>query len=146
MTAVRHLVILLMAASLLAACSDADLTREARPTTLANTSWQVVAINGVATAPDARPTAVFKIADVTGSAGCNSYGGGYRYDPATGALAFDQLGQTAMLCAEPAKNAVETAFTKALLQVSAASMDPAGRLVLTGPAGEIVLEVAAVPR
>jgi heat shock protein HslJ len=135
---------LVLATLFLVACTDADLTREARPSRLANSSWRVMAINGVATAPAAAPTAVFKVADVSGSAGCNQYSGRYEYDASTGSIRFHEIAMTAMACAEAAKNAVEAAFSKALLQVSTASMDAVGRLVLAGPTGEIVFEVAAI--
>jgi heat shock protein HslJ len=128
----------------LAACSGADLVREAHPTALTGTAWRVVWINGQAPVAGSEPTAVFSATDVKGSAGCNGYGGHYDYDPATGRLAFDDLAMTAMLCVEQDRNRVETAFTKALGQAASASIDPTGRLVLSGPGGEIVLAVDAV--
>jgi hypothetical protein len=52
---------------------------------------------------------------------------------------------TKMLCAEPGRNDVEALFTQTITQVTTASMDPEGRLVLAGPGGEIVLAVDAIP-
>jgi len=129
----------------LAACSDTDLTREAHPTTLNDTSWRAVAINGIATVPAIAPTAVFTVEGVSGSAGCNHYNGGFAYDAASGSITFQQLAMTAMACVEAPKNAVEAAFTKALNQVTSASIDSLGRLVLSGPNTEITFEVAPVP-
>jgi heat shock protein HslJ len=128
----------------LAACTESDLTREARPTTLAGTAWRVVAINGRPAVRGSEPTAVFGASDVKGSAGCNSYGGQYQYDASSGAIAFRDLGITAMACVEPARNDVEALFTQAINQAASASIDPEGRLVLSGPGGEIVLAVDAV--
>ncbi len=51
---------------------------------------------------------------------------------------------TAMACAEPARNDIEGLFTQALNQAATASIDPQGRLVLSGPGGDIVLTVDAV--
>ena len=51
---------------------------------------------------------------------------------------------TLMACAEPARNDIEALFTRAINQAATASIDPAGRLVLSGPGGEIVLAVDAV--
>jgi heat shock protein HslJ len=129
----------------LVACTDADLGREARPNTLANTSWRAFTVNGTATAPNAAPTALFKLTEVSGTAGCNHYSGGYDYDAGSGKITFHELAMTAMACLEAAKNDVEAAFTKALLQVDTASIDPAGQLVLSGPNVELVFEVAPVP-
>ena len=138
------LAFVLFAGLSLAACTESDLTREARPTTLAGTAWRVVTINGRAPVPGSEPTAIFAAADVKGSAGCNSYGGQYQYDGSSGAIAFRDLGMTAMACAEPARNDVEALFTQAINQAASASIDPEGRLVLSGPGGEIVLAVDAV--
>ena len=131
-------------ALLLAACGESDLTREARPTTLAGSAWRVVAVNGRAPIAGSEPTVVFAAAEVKGSAGCNSYGGRYAYEPSTGAIAFHELGMTAMACAEPARNDIEALFTRAINQAATASIDPEGRLVLSGPGGEVVLTVDAV--
>ena len=140
---VRALAVVVCAV-VLVACSDGDLVREAHPTALTGTAWRVVWINGQAPGAGSEPTAVFSSTDVKGSAGCNSYGGHYDYDPATGRLALRDLGMTAMLCAEQERNRVEAAFTNALGKAASASIDPAGRLVLSGPGGEIVLAVDAV--
>jgi heat shock protein HslJ len=51
---------------------------------------------------------------------------------------------TLMLCVEQGRNEVETAFTQALTKATAASIDPQGRLVLSGQGGEIVMAVDAV--
>ena len=131
-------------ALLLAACGESDLTREAHPTTLAGSAWRVVAVNGRPAIAGSEPTVVFAAAEVKGSAGCNSYGGRYAYDPPTGAIAFRDLGMTLMACSEPGRTDFEGLFTQAINQAATASIDPEGRLVLSGPGGEIVLVVDAV--
>ena len=131
-------------ALLLAACGESDLTREAHPTTLAGSAWRVVAVNGRPPMAGSEPTVVFAAADVKGSAGCNSYGGRYAYEPSTGAIAFRDLGMTMMACAEAPRNDMEALFTRAINQAATASIDPEGRLVLSGPGGQIVLVVDAV--
>lgn len=144
-TTLRILLLLLLTSISLGACSESDLIREAHPTTLSGTVWRVVAINGRPPVVGSEPTAAFAAAEVKGSAGCNSYGGAYSYDPATGAITFRNLAMTAMACVEPARNEVEGLFTRAFNQATSASIDPQGRLVLSGPGGEIVLTVDAVP-
>jgi heat shock protein HslJ len=145
---IRVLLILIAAATLaaaaLAACGESDLNREAHPTTLVGTAWRVVAVNGRPPVAGSEPTAAFAATEVKGSAGCNAYGGRYTYDAASGAIAFQDMGATAMACAEPARNDFEGLFTRAISQATSASIDPAGRLVLSGPGGEIVLAVDAV--
>ena len=144
-TTVRMLVLLLLAGFSLAACSESNLTREAHPPTLNGTVWRVVTVNGRTPVVRSEPTAAFGDAKVTGSSGCNSYGGAYTYDPSTGAIRFQDLATTLMLCVEPARNEVEMLFNQAINAATSASIDPQGRLVLTGPGGEIVFAVDAVP-
>ena len=141
----RLLLIVLAVGASLAACSDSDLIRGAHPTTLTGTVWRVVSINGRPPIVGSEPTAAFAAAEVKGSAGCNSYGGGYTYDPSTGMIEFKELAMTAMACVEPGRNDVEALFTRAINAATSASIDPQGRLVLSGPGGEIVLTVDAVP-
>jgi heat shock protein HslJ len=143
-TSARLLLLIVLMGTSLAACAGSDLSREARPTTLTGTVWRVVAINGRPPAAGSEPTAAFAATEVKGSAGCNSYGGQYTYDPATGAIAFGNMAMTAMGCVEPGRGETEAMFTQAISQATAASIDPEGRLVLTGSGGEIVLAVDAV--
>jgi heat shock protein HslJ len=140
----RLLALILLASTSLVACSLFDLSREAHPTTLGGTAWRVVSVNGRPPVAGSEPTAVFAPTQVAGSSGCNSYSGQYTYEPSSGAIEFRDLATTLMLCTEEARNDVETLFTTALTQATSASIDPAGRLVLTGPGGEIVLAVDAV--
>ena len=144
MTDARRLLILLLSAALLVACNAADLSREAHPATLANTSWRAISIGGHPTIPGSEPTALFKVADISGSGGCNDWFADYDYDPGNGRIALRQIGMTARGCLNNAVSSEEAAFATALTSVNRASIDPAGRLVLSGPGGEIVFEVAAV--
>jgi heat shock protein HslJ len=132
-------------AVLLSACGEGDLTREAHPTTLTGSAWRAVSVNGRPAVAGSEPTAVFTATDVKGSAGCNSYSGQYAYDPTTGAIAFRNLAMTAMGCVEPGRNDFDGIFSVAISKATSASIDPEGRLVLSGPGGEVVLTVRAVP-
>ena len=144
-TSARFLLLVLLGSLSLTACGESSLTREAHPTTLNGTVWRVVAINGRSPVAGSEPTIAFAPARVTGSAGCNTYNGTYHYDPSTGAIGFDQAAMTAMACIEQARMQVEANFTRAMIQATSASIDAQGRLVLTGPGGEIVLAVDGVP-
>jgi heat shock protein HslJ len=111
------------------------------PATLVGTSWRVVNVAGRAPVAAARPTAMFTADRVTGSGGCNTYGGRYRYDPATGRIEFGEMGMTAMACLEAPRNDFETAYVQTLAQANLVTVDAQGVLTLSGPGGVIVLEL-----
>ena len=139
-----HLVAALLFVAL-AGCSTEPGPSESHPAghpaTLAGTAWRVVSVGGRAPVAAARPTAVFSPDRITGSGGCNTYGGRYRYDPATGQIEMRDLGMTLMACVEAPRNDVETAFFQTLGQANLVSVDPHGVLTLSGPGGVIVLQV-----
>jgi heat shock protein HslJ len=111
------------------------------PTTFAGTMWLVSEIGGQRVTIGDGPTLAFDETHVQGSGGCNHLGGGYAYDPRSGELRFDQLAMTAMACAEPERNAVETRFTQLLGQPGlVATLEPNGHVVLQGAAGRIDLD------
>lgn len=143
----RVLVVLLstFAAVLLGACSEGDLIREAHPTTLAGTAWRAVEVGGRPTVAGSEPTLVFRTDQLIGSTGCNEFFGDYTYNPSTGNIAIRVTGMTAAACGEPARSEIEAAYVQALARVSSASIDPAGRLVLSGSGVEVLLVVDAVP-
>ena len=141
------LVLVLSGAAPFAAC-DTDgppaTPIDGHPTTLAGTSWIVAAIDGVRVTIGNGPTIAFDGQKAQGSGGCNQIGGSYRYDPQTGELRFDGLGMTAMACAEPERNAVETRFIQALGRTPlVARIEPDGHLALAGPAGGLDLAPAS---
>jgi heat shock protein HslJ len=110
------------------------------PATLVGTTWRVVSVAGRAPIAGAVPTAVFAADRVTGSGGCNSYFGRYRYDPVSGQIEFGEMGATAMACLDGPRNDFETAYFQALGKVTRVAVDAFGRMQLSGPGGEIVLE------
>ena len=108
---------------------------------LIGTAWRVVSVGGRAPIPGAVPTATFSADRVTGSGGCNMYGGRYLYDPTSGRIELRDLGATAMACLEAPRNDFEAAYLQALGRVDLATVDLTGRLTLSGPGGVVVLEV-----
>ena len=78
---------------------------------------------------------------MTGDSTCNAFGGAYQYDPSTGAFRIPSLVSTKRACLDAGFNGVESAFFAALRDATTASIDPGGRLVLSGPGGEAVLAV-----
>ena len=109
------------------------------PSTLAGTSWIVVSVGGRTPMAGAVPTVTFEADRVGGTGGCNQYGGPYRFDPATGRFEVRELVSTDMGCLQAGVSAFEGLFLKVLGAASQASLDPAGQLILDGPAGRIVL-------
>src|SRR5262245_24696152 len=98
-----------------AACGP--VTRESHPTTLANTAWRAVSVNGQPVVAGNEPTVRFLVTDANGSGGCNDWFSPYTYEPATGRIAFTQVAMTAAACGAPALEPVERAFASALIAV-----------------------------
>jgi heat shock protein HslJ len=144
MMPIRALLAAVATMFILTACAaepPASLTRVSHPTNLAVTSWRLLSVQGrsVPAGPDV--TLEFNGDQVSGNGGCNTFGGQFTYEPATGALALSSLFSTMRACVEPARNDVETAYLKALQSAAVANMDSAGHLVLTGSGAELVFEV-----
>jgi heat shock protein HslJ len=138
------LVTLVLGAGLgLAACGMFDDPAQIRndvPRTLVGTTWRVQSVARRSPAAGVEPTIAFAAGELKGSGGCNSFGGKYDYDGATGAFAVTDFGGTAMACVDQARTDYESLFFAALGQVTSASTDPTtGTLFLNGPAGQIVL-------
>ena len=140
-----RLALLVAIVGALAACDlgepPASLTRISHPTSLAGSTWRLLTVQGrpVPAGPDL--TLVFDGDRVSGNGGCNTFGGQFTYEPATGALAVSGLLSTMRACLEAARNDVESAYLKALQGAAVATMDSAGHLVLTGSGLELVFEV-----
>jgi heat shock protein HslJ len=117
-----------------------------RPATLAGTNWTVLRVGVQIPVGGAVPTIAFGAGQVSGTGGCNHFGGAYAYDARTGALRFDQIGMTAMACADDRRNRFETAFSGALVAVNRADLDADHHLLLSGPGGVIVLAPGDQPR
>jgi heat shock protein HslJ len=132
--------VLLFAA--LVACDAADPAPPGGgsfPPTLQASSWSVLTVAGRAPQPGVKLTIDFGAATAKGSGGCNQFGGSYQYDPATGRIAFKELGMTAMACVENARMVLEAAYMQTLQGATHVELDPQGHLVITGPAGAVVL-------
>lgn len=104
---------------------------------LGGTDWTVVTIAGTATVPDARPTMRFAFeGQVTGSDGCNQYGGPFRTDRQE--IVVGKLTSTLIGC-EPLLAAQAQAFTEALTGASTWRLTEAGGLELRGH-GDLIAE------
>jgi heat shock protein HslJ len=145
----RRAFLIVALALVLAACGTEgppEAPIDGHPTTLAGTSWIVSAIGGVQPPREGMPTIAFDATVAKGSGGCNHFGGTYRYEPSTGELRFQDLGMTAMACAEPIRNQAESAFVAAIGQpFLIATLQPDGHLVLETPPGPRLDQVEVFP-
>ncbi|MFL5684028.1 MAG: META domain-containing protein [Chloroflexota bacterium] len=98
-------------------------------------SWRAVTVAGQTVVDGHEPTATFLAGEVTGTTGCNSYGGSYRYEE--GALTIGEMRTTMMACIGPIGD-VESRFTEAMSGATTAAVDGDGRLVVEGTSGSVV--------
>ena len=140
--ALRLVLAVVVAASVIAGCDAGESRPSAidhHPTTLAGTSWLVAAVAGVRPGAVRPPTIAFDAGRAQGDGGCNAFGGGYRYDAATGALRFDQLVTTLAACLDEARGAFESRMFEALGQPTLiVTQQPDGSLRLSSPAGPAI--------
>jgi heat shock protein HslJ len=108
---------ILLAGLLLAACAPAGSGQAE----LDGTQWQLTTINGEKVAEMLAGRAVtirFEGAEAGGSAGCNTYGGSYEADAASGSISFSDLFATLMACEDEAVMQLEASFLEALNNAS----------------------------
>jgi heat shock protein HslJ len=144
-TLVAPVVLVALVAALVAACGGSGASSSPSvagwPATLVGTNWGVVSVAGQASVPAHTPFIGFTADRAQGTGGCNSFGGPYTYDPASGKLTFGQLMMTLMACQGP-QGDFETVFFAAL-QGPQQVTQTADNLFFDGPKGRIVLASAA---
>ena len=79
---------------------------------LNGTSWVLASIDGAAAVPGVAATAIFANGQVSGSGGCNSYGG--KYEVRGNKLTTSEIVSTMMACADQSTMDQEAAFLGAL--------------------------------
>jgi heat shock protein HslJ len=106
-TRYQWLIATLAAALLLAACGAGGGQN------LAGTSWRLVEANGQLVPEGVEATITFEEGgQVSGSGGCNSYGGTYSVDG--NSITFSQIISTMMACQDEGVMALESTFLDAL--------------------------------
>jgi heat shock protein HslJ len=133
----------LICAVVVAGCATGGAPPSASPSpsqiSLDGTTWRAVRIDGTAPVAGAAPTIRFRGNKAEGSDGCNGFGGTLEVDG--GGFKVKDVAGTLIGCEEPVM-AVAGKFLGILADVDrVAEVD--GRLVLDGPAGELVLEPTA---
>jgi heat shock protein HslJ len=111
------------------------------PARLAGTAWTAVSVDGQPVVAGSEPTAVFSAQEVSGTTGCNSYGGSYNL--ADGAISFGPIRSTLMACSG-AVGEIEKKFNAALTGATSVAVDGDGHLVIDGTGGSIVFVGAPV--
>ena len=122
-----------------AACSTggaASPSADRVPATLAGTSWKALSVGNRSTVVDHPPTLTFEATKVSGSGGCNQFGGDYAY--VDGTITFGEMPMTLMGCEDPI-GSIESDFLKVLGGGVSVSLDDAGQLLIEGPGGQALL-------
>lgn len=131
------LALLLIAGSLVAACSDSRATpRPTVPAALPGTEWTLGLQAGTAPAANARPTITFAgDGTVSGFGGCNNYSGAYTTSGGLMTVAGLETQPSAFECA-PEVVDFQQRYLDALASVTTWSMVDAGD---AAPSGAVVL-------
>lgn len=104
------------------------------PATLANSSWQVLAVNGRQLPGGDRYTVNFQADRVNARFGCNNMGGSYQVQGTT--LSVGPLAATRMACSDMS---AENAAGRILAQPLQVALQPGDRMLLQNAAGSILL-------
>jgi heat shock protein HslJ len=139
--------IALVLSGLVACAPDAAATpiREAHPSTLAGTSWRLVAVGRTSVPAGPDVTLEFGDGEMRGTGPCNGFGGPYQYRSETGEIAFGAIVSTKRACVDQGRGQLENALFAAIRSAALASMDETGRLVLTGAGEALTFEVGGQP-
>lgn len=109
---------------------------------LVNTSWTVVSIDGAPTLPDSPPTLDFAPDGLTGTTGCNQYGGTFRTERSSFSAVLAAL--TKIGCDAP-RSAQEAAFIAALARIERWRQREDGALELSGGSTIVAQPVPLAP-
>jgi heat shock protein HslJ len=131
-TVLSQLVVPALAGLLLATSGCGGGADEGDGTALEGTEWTLVA--GVEGPPDAVPTVTFEDGRVSGSAGCNWYGGDYELEG--DAIAISEIAVSAMGCPDQEME-TEEFYLAAFLDVDGWSLED-GELVLAAAGDEVL--------
>jgi heat shock protein HslJ len=116
------LIMVIIAGMLLAACAapgqpGSNQQATPLPALLENQEWTLTSLLGQEPLPGTDASVQFEDGTVTGTTGCNSFGGEFMLSD--NSLTFNNLYQTEMACTEPAGiMQQETAFMQAMMQTA----------------------------
>ena len=133
--AIKHAGISLVAIAVLAACGGSGATA------LRDTAWELESLTGNDLLPGTKITLEFSGDQVSGSAGCNQYGGSYQ---ARGdSLSVGDVFSTEMGCLEPEGILEQETAYLATLMTAARYQIVGNRLEILGEAGTHILVFVA---
>jgi len=136
----RPFSLVILSIAVLAGCAASPPTEPpaaATPIPLDGTSWVAVSINGANTVATAMPILAFDGDRVSGSTGCNTFGGAVVTE-ADGSVRFVHVIVTEIGCPDPV-GAQEATFLAILGSPARLAVDQ-GMLLVTTPAGQVVFE------
>jgi heat shock protein HslJ len=108
------------------------------PTADLSGEWKLTSLNGKAPLTGSSITAKFENGDISGSTGCNNYGGQYELDGEK--ITFSAIFQTEMACLDPqGVMEQESEYTQTLSQTTAYSLS-GNQLLLKNASGDTILE------
>lgn len=106
--------------------------------TLLDGEWMIHSVAGRRSVAGTRPEMRFQDTRVSGNTGCNSFGGGFRFE--RGHLTTNALITTRRACTRPT-NAQEQNLLRLLGQRLSVSRNRSGKLVMTGRRGQTLVLV-----
>lgn len=133
----RSLLVLSTLIVAIAACAPGDDNANGG---LVGTSWSIVSIDGQATLADSPPTLIFAPDGLSGTTGCNHFGGTFRTDGDRIAITLGMM--TEMACDGP-RGDQEARVSALLPTVTNWRLRPDGTLELAGGASFVAVPMAA---
>lgn len=141
-TNIKYVSVAMLLCLLLAACSPAPADHP-----LTGTSWTLQSLDGntqvgVALGGQAVTLDFTSETEVSGSGGCNGFGGSYQADADTGAITFSSIVSTLMACEDEGIGETETQYFAALNAATNYSLSGA---ILTITGGGYTLVFVSAP-
>lgn len=125
--------LLIILSTLLAIASCGGGVIKPTITSLIDTEWKLININGIPFSGETQPTLHFKAKRVSGFAGCNRYFSNYS-SKENGSISFGSIGKTKMLCSRSDSRNIETQFIRELSTANSFSIND-GELTIKGSTG-----------
>ncbi len=132
---IKRFIILLSTLLTLVSCGGGV---KSNPSSLIDTQWKLISINGVPFRGKSQPTISFNATRASGFAGCNRYFSNY-FVTNKGQLNFGFIARTKMLCHNRSRRRLERQFIAGLRTANAFSINN-GFLVIKGTTGILQFE------
>lgn len=107
---------------------------------LNETSWELASVDGAAAVTDVKVTAVFKDGQVSGTGGCNSYGG--KYEVSGDRIQISEIVSTLMACSGEGVMDQEASFLGNLEKAESFKLSEGKLEIVTSDGKTVALSVA----